>query len=250
LKKILTANRWLGRRSSSMKKPFLITAIITTSVATLATSNAQGIIEQVKSKGQEMIGSASDALSKTTAPTNTKDALDRQMEQINAEIIKAREALKVTTKPNEEKLKEFDNTLQKFTKVLDLVSDQGELAKLLDESYKINKTKLDEFKKKASDTSLSVNQRAFYEKQIPRFETAIEGVNGQKLAMIRKWNDLSKSKKEIESSKQIFIDAATVKDVEAANECMQQLNNSLDNLQSAVTSVMEMKSEAQTPALK
>ena len=213
-------------------------------------SNAQGYLDQVKSKGQEVVGAVADAASKTVAPASTKDSLDRQMEQINAEIIKAREALKVTTKPDAEKLKEFDNTLQKFTKVLDLVSDQGELAKLLDESYKVNKTKLDEWKKKASDTSLNVTQRAFYEKQIPRFETAIEGVNGQKLVMIRKWNDLSKSKKEIESAKQIFVDASTVKDIEAANECMQQLNNSLDNLQNAVSSVMEMKSEAQNPALK
>lgn len=213
-------------------------------------SNAQGYLDQVKSKGQEVAGAVADAATKAVGPTSTKDSLDRQMEQINAEIIKAREALKVTTKPDAEKLKEFDNTLQKFTKVLDLVSDQGELAKLLDESYKVNKTKLDEWKKKASDTSLNVNQRAFYEKQIPRFENAIEGVNGQKLAMIRKWNDLSKSKKEIESAKQIFVDASTVKDIEAANECMQQLNNSLDNLQNAVSSVMEMKSEAQNPALK
>ena len=233
-----------------MKKSFITALVAVSSIVTLTeTSKAEGTLDQVKSKALE-IGSAITG-GNSKSPASTKDTLDRQMEQIKAEIIAAREALKITTKPDSEKLKEFDNTLQKFTSVLELVSDQSELAKLLDDTYGMNKTKLQEWKKKASDTTLNVGQRSFYEKQIPRFETAIEGINGQKLAMIRKWNDLSKSKKEVESSKQIFMDAATVKDIEAANECMQQLNNSLDNLQNAVSAVMEMKSEAQQPpALK
>jgi len=55
----------------------------------------------------------------------------------------------------------------------------------VNETYKINKDKLIEWKVKANDKSLNFNKRAFYEKQIPRYEAVIEELLKMRLSILK-----------------------------------------------------------------
>jgi hypothetical protein len=98
-------------------------------------------------------------------------------------------------------LDEFKNT---FENAISLV-DRHE--KSLVNEYQTIKTTLDEFKKLASDISLSQREHDSYQKKIRTCESEIQKVNEYRVKLIRTWNDLHKTKKKIEYSlKPTFLD--------------------------------------------
>jgi hypothetical protein len=253
LKKILTANRWLGRRFSSMKKSFLITAIITTSVATLATSNAQSLTQKAK----EALGNAAGAIKEATTdekPSNSGNAaIQAALDKIKEDIRKSSQILNQASKPNEEKLKEFDKMVGQIDDILKVSQEGGEYDKLIDDTYKKNKEKLALMKNKSNDTSLTANQRAAYEKKMPQFEATIESLGNNRIKLIRISNDLKKQREQIAQSKQFYVDMISIDELAEANKSVESVNSSMQVLVDKIQELGEVGSQLnQTsgPALK
>jgi hypothetical protein len=189
--------------------------IFTISLVLLDAANAQSLLQKVE-------GTATIPEKESNIDRNLK----LHMDSIKAETTKAPHNWIVCSKTDSEKIKEFDETLQKFRALFDLVSEESELGELMNQCYNLSNEHLENFKNKSTDKSLTQSQREFYKKQIPMYESAVEKINAKKIEIQKVRNEISTAKKELEGAKLEFIDALSVDDLEWQNKCLEKLKSS------------------------
>ena len=206
-----------------MKNLIIVISAFAIPITIIKTANAQSFVQKVEETA--------------TIPekeTNIDRNLKLHMDSIKAETTKAPHNWIVCSKTDSEKIKEFDETLQKFRALFDLVSEESELGELMNQCYNLSNEHLENFKNKSTDKSLTQSQREFYKKQIPRFESAVERTNAKKIEIQKVRNEISTAKKQLEEAKLEFIDALTVDDLEWQNKCLENLRSSRELLEKTV----------------
>jgi len=207
-----------------MKNLIIVISAFAIPITIIKTANAQSLL-------QIAIENAAKSEKESTAGQN----LDAALEALKAAIVKPPDHMCVDPIPAEEKLKEFDETLQKFSELLDLVSEGSELGKLMDECYNRSNEHLDLFKNKSTDKSLTQSQREVYKKQVIRCESKVEQINAKKIEIKKAINEISNAKKELEVAKLEFIDALSVDDLEWQNKCLEKLKSSRELLDKIIS---------------
>ncbi len=216
-----------------MKNLIIVISAFAIPITIIKTANAQSFVQKVEETAT--------IPEKETAAGQKIDAI---LEAIKAEIVKSFDQMGGTPIPVEEKLKKFDETLQDLRAVLDLVSEEGELGKLMDECYNLNIEHLDKFKNESSNKSFTQSQREFCKKQIPRYESTLQQINAKKLEIKKVRNEISTAKKELEGAKLEFIDALSVDDLEWQNKCLEKLKSSRELLDKTLW-LLKTNSESQ-----
>jgi hypothetical protein len=236
-----------------MKKIILPTLIITTSLASLPMANAQNWVQKAKSGIESAAGVVKEAVGDEEQPSGGNAAIQAALDKIKQDIRKSSEILNQASKPNEEKLKEFDNMVAQIDDILKVSQEGGEYDKLIDDTYKKNKEKLSLMKNKSNDTSLTANQRAAYEKKMPQFEGTIESLGNNRIKLIRISNDLKKQRDQIAQSKQFYIDMISIDELAEANKSVENVNSSMQVLVDKIQELGEVGSQINStsgPALK
>ena len=207
-----------------MKNLIIVISAFAIPITIIKTANAQSFVQKVEETAT--------IPEKETAAGQKIDAI---LEAIKADIVKSFDQMGGTPIPVEKKLKKFDETLQDLRAVLDLVSEEGELGKLMDEWYNLNIEHLDKFKNESSNKSFTQSQREFCKKQIPRYESTLQQINAKKLEIKKVRNEISTAKKELEGAKLEFIDALSVDDLEWQNKCLEKLKSSRELLDKIIS---------------
>jgi hypothetical protein len=236
-----------------MKKIILPTLIITTSLASLPMANAQNWVQKAKSGIESAAGAVKEAVGDEEQPSGGNAAIQAALDKIKQDIRKSSEILNQASKPNEEKLKEFDNMVAQIDDILKVSQEGGEYDKLIDDTHKKNKEKLSLMKNKSNDTSLTPNQRATYEKKMPQFEGTIESLGNNRIKLIRISNDLKKQRDQISQSKQFYIDMISIDELAEANKSVESVNSSMQVLVDKIQELGEVGSQINStsgPALK
>ena len=235
-----------------MKKSIISPLIIATAIIALPTANAQNLIQKAKAGIESASGAVKEAVG-AEQPNGGNAAIQAALDKIKEDIRKSTEILNQASKPNEEKLKEFDKVVSDIDNVLKISQEGGEYERLIDNAHKKNKEKLSLMKNKSNDASLTANQRAAYEKKMPQFEATIEGLGNNRIKLIRISNDLKKQRDQIAQSKQFYIDMISIDELAEANKSVESVNNSMQVLVNKIEELGEVGSDIQStsgPALK
>ena len=211
-----------------MKKSIISPLIIAAVIIALPTANAQNLMQKAKAGIESAAGAVKQAV--VDEKSASTSGIDSVLEKLKSDIAKSMEDFDKASMPDAEKLRKFDNALAETDKVLALTQAEGEMDKLIQKAYNKNKESFDRMRSKANDTSIPADQRAKYEQLLPRYEKAINGTNEKRLVLIRMSNDLKKQREGIDKNKQFYIDMLSVGDLEAANESLDAVNSSMDNL--------------------
>ena len=141
--------------------------------------------------------------------------LDLLIDAIKADIAKCLDNTRKYQKLASDKLNEFSDFSSRNSDEINLDEFKNTFENaisLLDRHYKslvnecqTKKTTLDEFRKLASDISLSQREHDSYQKKIMTCESEIQKINEYILKLFRTRNDLFKAIKDIESSKTSWI---------------------------------------------
>jgi len=235
-----------------MKKSFISALIIATPIVALPTANAQNLIQKAKAGIESAAGAVRETVN-DQQPNGGNAAIQAALDKIKQDIRKSSEILNQASKPNEEKLKEFDKMVAQIDDILKVSQEGGEYDKLIDDTFKKNKEKLTLMKNKSNDPSLTTNQRAAYEKKMPQFEATIESLGNNRIKLIRISNDLKKQRDQIAQSKQFYIDMISIDELAEANKSVENVNSSMQVLVDKIQELGELGSQINStsgPALK
>ena len=166
-------------------------------ITIIKTANAQSLVQKVEETAT--------IPEKETAEDQNLDLL---IDAIKADIAKCLDNTRKYQKLASDKLNEFSDissrnsdeiNLDEFKKTFEnAISIVDRHEKLLVNECQTKKTTLDEFKKLASDISLSQREHDSYQKKIMTCESEIQKVNEYRLKLFRTRNDLFKATKHIE----------------------------------------------------
>jgi hypothetical protein len=235
-----------------MKKLVATLAITSTPFLILPTAHAQGWVQKAKAGIESAAGVIEEAVGEEK-PTGGNAAIQAALDKIKEDIRKSTEILNQASKPDAEKLQEFDKMIGEIDNVLKISQEGGEYEQLIDSAYKKNKEKLSLMKNKSNDTSLSASQRAAYERKMPQFEETIEGLGNNRIKLIRISNDLKKQRDQIAQSKQFYIDMISIDELAEANKSVESVNSSMQILVNKIEELGEVGSEINStggPALR
>ena len=225
-----------------MKKSFISALIIATPIVALPTANAQKLLQKAKAGIESAAGAVKEAVNEEQ-PSGGNAAIQAALDKIKQDIRKSSEILNQASKPNEEKLKEFDKMVVQIDDILKVSQEGGEYDKLIDDTFKKNKEKLNLMKNKSNDPSLTANQRAAYEKKMPQFEGTIELLGNNRIKLIRISNDLKKQRDQIAQSKQFYIDMISIDELAEANKSVENVNTSMQVLVDKIQELGELGSQ-------
>jgi hypothetical protein len=230
-----------------MKKIFKTLLITSVIPASIVSADAQGIIQKAEEVIESAAGMVKDAV-EDEKPAAGNAAIQAALDKIKEDIRKSTAILNEASKPDAEKLKEFDKMIGEIDNVLKISQEGGEYERLIDAAYKKNKEKLSLMKNKSNDTSLSASQRAAYERKMPQFEETIEGLGNNRIKLIRISNDLKKQRDQIAQSKQFYIDMISIDELAEANKSVESVNASMQILVDKIEELGEVGSDIQSPS--
>jgi hypothetical protein len=231
-----------------MKFSLITPLIVTSSVLIIASgANAQNLLQKAKAGIESAAGIVQEAVAEEK-PSTGNAAIQAALDEIKKNITKSTELLNQTTKPDEEKIKEFDKMVSDIDGVLAFSQEGGEYEKLINDSVAKNKEKLALMKSKANNPSLPVNQRAAYERKMPILEQTLESLGNNRIKLIRISNDLKKQRENIVQSKQFYIDMVSIDDLVEANRSVENVNASMQTLFEKIEELGEVGTEITAPS--
>jgi len=233
--------------SLDMKKIITTLTLTAAPLLFLPSVNAQNLIQKAKAGIESAAGIVKDAVEEEK-PTAGNAAIQAALDKIKEDIRKSSAILNEASKPDAEKLKEFDKMIGEIDNVLKISQEGGEYERLIDTAYKKNKEKLSLMKNKSNDTALSASQRAAYERKMPQFEETIEGLGNNRIKLIRISNDLKKQRDQIAQSKQFYIDMISIDELAEANKSVESVNSSMQILVDKIEELGEVGSDIQSPS--
>ena len=201
-------------------------------LAATCSLQAQGVSDILKNF-QEVSATVL-ATGQTQSATGPDADMAAAIDLLKAQIEQSMTAFTKSSMPDAEKLKLFDKSLANLDMLLDQTKEAGALDGLIQKSYAENKKKLDAIKQKANDTSIPAEMRAKYESRLPSFAKAIEATGEKRLVLIRTRNDLAKRRDLVVQNKQFYIDMMSFDDLEAANQTLDNVITSMNNLNDVI----------------
>lgn len=201
----------------------------------LRAQGASDILKTVQAASANVLGAAATAAAGQAQPAPGPDAdMAAAIDALKAQIEQSMTAFTKSSMPDAEKLKLFDKSLANLDMLLEQTKEGGPLDGLIQKSYTENKKKLDAIKQKANDTSIPAEMRAKYESRLDSFAKAIEATGEKRLVLIRTRNDLVKRRDLVVQNKQFYIDMMSFDDLEAANQTLDNVIASMNNLNDVI----------------
>jgi hypothetical protein len=231
-----------------MKKIILSTLIITTSLASLPMANAQNLMQKAKAGIESATGAVKQAVGEEKSSGAGSAAIREALDQIKLNIADSTKKLEITSKPNEEKMKEMDSIIADIDGVLAMSGEGGEYEKLIQKSVTANKEKLSQMKAYANNPSIPAAQRAVIERKIPQFESTLTTLGENRVALVRISNDLKKQRDQVAKSKELYMFLVSLGDLEEANNSVSAVNQSMTVLMKKLEELSELTPDLESKA--